>query len=265
MFLSNYPRFWNPKRNRPFNPVELAYWTRRIVCKFVNGVECRKYTHFYVAGVYRGIVTACGVGCCLRCFYCWVPLSRDFPESYGKFYSPEEVVDNIVRLARKYRIWKARISCCEPTICKDHLLQVLKLIEECSEIKLFILETNGILFGIDRDFVKEVLKYSKVYVRLSLKAGLPEGFTYRTGALGEFYELPFRAIEYFVQEGVALRRFHVAAMTDSRVMSSEERQEIIKRLWSIDSKLAINLEEEVIDPYNTTLVRLKKAEVELKW
>ena len=176
-----------------------------------------------------------------------------------------EVVENIVKLARKYGVYKARISCCEPTICKDHLLQVLEIIERISDIKLFILETNGILFGTDRDFVKEVLKFSKVYVRLSLKAGTPEGFTWRTGAIPQAYELPFKAIEYFVEEGVSLKRFHVAAMTDPRIMSEEERRLIIERLWKIDPKLAINLEEEVVDPYDTTLIRLKKAGIELRW
>lgn len=261
----DYPRFWNPFKDKPFNPIEIAKLTRDIVCRVENGFEYRKYTSFYVAGVYRGIVTACGVGCCLRCFYCWVPLSRDFPEKYGKFYSPKEVSENIVKLARRYGIYKARISCCEPTICKDHLIQVLEFIEKCDDIKLFILETNGIIFGIDRDFVKEVLKFSKVYVRLSLKAGLPNGFTFRTGALPEFYELPFKAIEYFVEEGVALKRFHVAAMTDPRIMSNEEREKLIEKIWKIDPRLAINLEEEVIDPYETTLIRLKKAGIELKW
>ena len=263
--LRTYPRFWNPHRDKPFDPIKLAEMTREIVCDERDGVEYRKYTGFYVAGVYRGIVTACGVGCCLRCFFCWVPLSREYPERYGRFYSPREVVENIVYLARKHGVYKARISCCEPTIGREHLLQVLELIERVDDIKLFILETNGILFGLDRDFVREVLKFRKVYVRLSLKAGTPEGFTWRTGAIGHYYELPFRAIEYFVEEGVALKRFHVAAMTDPRIMSPEERRALIERLERIDPLLAQYLEEEVVDPYETTLIRLREAGIHLKW
>jgi len=260
--VKDYPRFWRPG-NKPFNPLKLAEKTEKIVCRREENKVSRKYTHFYVAGVYRGIVTACGVGCCLRCFYCWVPLSRDYPEHYGKYYTASQVVQNIVKLARKYRVKKARISCCEPTISREHLLQVLDLIEEAKEIKLFILETNGMIFGVNKSFVKEVLDYSKVYVRVSIKAGEPEDLTWRTGADGDFYELPFKAVEYFNEEAEPLKRFHVAAMTDSRIMSSREREKIIRRLWEINPILAITLEEEIVDPYDTTLIRLEKAGVKI--
>ncbi len=35
--------------------------------------------------------------------------------------------------------------------------------------KLFILETNGIYFGVDESYVQEVPKFKKVHIRVSLK------------------------------------------------------------------------------------------------
>ena len=264
--LAEYPRYIDKNVFKPYDPVKISEWTEEIVCKYVDGVQLRKYTSFYGAGVYRGIATGAVVGCNLRCFFCWSPLSRDFPERYGEYYSPKEVCENLVRIVKRYGFWKARLSCGEPTIGKDHLLKVLEYVEKCSDIKLFILETNGIIMGLDRDYVRKVLKFSKVYVRISLKAGTPDAFTWKTGAISSAFELPFKTIEYFVEEGaLEARRFHVAAMTDPRIMSDEEYKCLIRRLVRIDPRLVTLLEEEVVDPYDTTLFRLKKAGIELDW
>ncbi len=259
-----YPRYIKKGEFKPYDPIKVSKWTEEIVCKYVDGEQWRKYTSFYGAGVYRGIATGAVVGCNLRCFFCWSPLSRDFPERYGTYYSPKEVCENLVKVARKYGFRKARLSCGEPTIGKDHLLKVLEYVERCDYIKLFILETNGILMGLDRDYVRDVLKFSKVYVRISLKAGTPEAFTWKTGAVPQAFELPFKTIEYFVEEG-AWGRFHVAVMSDPRIMSKEERVALLEKLYSIDPKLLRLIEEEVVDPYDTTLFRLKEAGVELDW
>jgi len=42
---------------------------------------------------------------------------------------------------------------------------------------LFILETNVILLGADRDYVKGLSRFKKVHIRVSLKAGTTEDFT----------------------------------------------------------------------------------------
>ena len=69
-------------------------------------------------------------------------------------------------------------------------------------------------------------------------------------------------LENLYEEGAS---FHVAAMTDPRIMSQEERIEIFRRLLEVDEALARGLEEEIIDPYDTTLERLKHREIELEW
>jgi uncharacterized Fe-S cluster-containing radical SAM superfamily protein len=140
------------------------------------------------------------------------------------------------------------------------LLAVLPLIEE-SLFESFMLETNGILFGVDADYVQQVARFEKVHIRLSLKAGTPEGFQQRTGARGDTVDIPFQAIRHLLQ---AKASFHVAAMTDPRLMPAEERELLISRLADLDMRLVDILEEERCDPYKGTIRRLEAAGVNPK-
>ncbi|MEM2481058.1 MAG: radical SAM protein [Candidatus Hadarchaeales archaeon] len=259
-----YQRFLTPA-SKPFDPIELARETERMVTrKGEEGLE-RKYTDFYSVPVYRGIATGYAVGCCLRCFYCWSDWSRDFPERYGQFYSPRQVAERLFQAAERGvggrwrglipKVQKLRLSGCEPTLGKEHLLEVLRLVHRSKY--LFILETNGMLLGTDRAYVRRLAEFKdKLYVRVSFKAATPEGFTFRTGAVGSFWELPFKALRFLLDEGVYAR---AAAMTDPAVMPAQEREVLISRLEEIDpaGDYRRTLEEERVDPYDTTLKRLK--------
>jgi len=233
---------------KPYNPLKLAKDTETIVCRG----DSRKYTKFYCVGVYGGISTAYTVGCDLRCIFCWVEWSRDFPEQHGKFYTPQQVFERLVFNARKRRISKLRISGGEPTLGKEHLLKVLDLINATDYS--FILETNGILFGQDKEYVESLRKYKNVYIRLCLKAGTPEGFQRRTGASGEFYELPYKGIENLMDAGL---KFHAACMNDPTLMPRDENQVMLRKLKELDYQ--DYLEEEMCDPYFTSVKRLEKA------
>lgn len=242
----------------PFDPLQLARQTEEIVCRG----DHRRYTKFYCTGVYGGIATGYTCGCCLRCIFCWVNWSRDFPEKYGTFRSPAEAFHHLSRVARKAHVSKLRISGAEPTLGKSHLLALLKKVES-SSFRLFILETNGILLGADPDYAQQIACFRKVHTRVSLKAGTPETFTKKTGAKPESFELAFKGIANLLEFGAS---FHVAAMSaDPRIMTKQEREVLLARLASIDSSLVKNLEEEVVDPYHTTLQRLQYANVKLKW
>lgn len=256
-----YPRFVT-LGFEPFDPVELAKETEKIVTRNgPDGVE-RKYEDFYATGVYGGIATGYCVGCCLRCVFCWVSWGRDFPEKYGQFYSPKEAFTKLRNAAHKYKVKKLRISGAEPTLGKSHLLSLLEYVEG-SEFPLFILETNGILFGVDKDYVRKISKFTKPHIRVSLKAGTPEAFTKKTGAKPEAFEIPFQAIKNLADYNVS---FHVAAMSaDPRIVTTEERENLMRKLAEIDPRLVLNLEEEVMDGYKTTLARLKHANLKVKW
>jgi len=265
--MKAYPRFITPL-SEAFDPLELARETEKIVTRDgPEGLE-RKYVGIYSAPVYRGIATGYAAGCCLRCIYCWSNWSRDFPEKFGSFYSPQEVAERLFEAAEKgitapgwehfrhLKVEKLRLSGCEPTLGKQHLLSVLRYVS-VSKYRLFILETNGMLLGADRDYVKKLAEFKeKLYVRVSFKAATPEGLTQRTGAIGKYHELPFDALQYLLNEGVYAR---AAAMTDPRVMAQQERQLLLDKLHKIHPLLAKNLEEEQIDSYATTIARLRAA------
>ena len=264
--MKEYQRFLTP-RFIPFDPLELARETEKIVTReSPEGLE-RKYVSIYSAPVYGGIATGYAAGCCLRCIYCWSNWSRDFPEKFGKFYSPEEAAQKLLKAAKKgitspgwkrfkhLKINKLRVSGCEPTLGEEHLLRLLEHVEKYGYP--FYLETNGILFGANRDYARKLSQFSKfIYVRVSFKAATPEGFAERTGAIGKYYELPFKALKHLVDKGVYAR---AAAMTDPKVMPREERSILVERLNQIDpaARYSETLEEETIDAYDTTLKRLK--------
>ncbi len=256
-----YPRYITPS-SQPFDPVELLKETEKIVIKDGPNGQERKYESIHVVGVYGGISTGYCIGCCFRCVFCWVSWARDFPERYGQFFTPEQVFDRLSQAAKKHRVSKLRISGAEPTLGKNHLLHLLKLVEE-SDYPTFVLETNGIPFGIDKDYVQKISKFTKPHVRVSLKAGTPEAFTRKTGAKSEAFEIPFKAIRNLLDYNVD---FHVAAMSaDPRIMTARERENLFKKLAEIDGSLLSGLEEEVMDDYKTTLARLKLAGWRVEW
>jgi uncharacterized Fe-S cluster-containing radical SAM superfamily protein len=265
--MTSYQRFLAPGF-RPFNPVQLATETERIVTREgPEGLE-RKYAGIYSAPVYGGIATGYAVGCCLRCMYCWGNWSRDFPEIFGEFYSPKAVAEKLFKAAedgivsagwerfKGLKVEKLRLSGNEPTLAKNHLLSILRYVME-SKYQLFILETNGILIGNDASYEGQLAEFkNKLYVRVSFKAATPDGFTRRTGAIGQFYELPFKALKQLLDEGINAR---AAAMTDAQVMPREERQMLIAKLDDIESSANYDttLEEEEIDGYDTTMARIR--------
>jgi uncharacterized Fe-S cluster-containing radical SAM superfamily protein len=253
----SYIRYLEPGFT-PFDPLELARRTEEIVC---DG-ERRKYTKFSCPRMYGGIATGYACGCCLRCIFCWVHLSRDFPEKYGSFKSPDEVFGELSRMARNKSVDQVRISGAEPTLGKSHLLSLLELVER-SSFRLFILETNGVLIGADPEYAREIARFEKVHTRVALKAGTPEAFTSKTGAKSEFFELPFQAIRNLLSAGASC---HVAAMSaDPRFMTAEERQNLFEQLEQIHPALARNAEEEIVTAYPAARERLRHAGVEVDW
>ena len=66
---------------------------------------------------------------------------------------------NLTRIAKKKKL--LRISGNEPTICWDHLMRILELVEQDGRFKS-ILETNGILIGGDRSKARDLSKFRKI-------------------------------------------------------------------------------------------------------
>jgi len=247
----------------PFDPWELTKKTRELVCKKMDGIVYRKYTNFYSVGVYGGIATAYSVGCNFRCIFCWVDWSRDWPELYGDFYSPDEVFLNLRKVMKNKGLRSARISGAEPTLCPDHLCAVLDRVnEEVQHFKIFIIETNGVVLANDENFGKRLSKYASNdrkketvgHVRLSIRGGLPEKFEDKTGCRREFVEQPFVAAQRLWDAGVS---FHVAVVVDPRFTPAKDKNIIYEKLKEIDPMVLKGVEEEFLSPYPHALVRLR--------
>jgi len=112
----------------------------------------------------------------------------------------------------------------------------------------------------DEGYAQELARYRHIHVRVALKAETAEGFQERAGAGGEFWELPFLAISRLLEARVS---FHVAALTDPRLMLAAERRSLLRRLR--ETGYQGYLEEEICNPYRTSLVRLKEAGYEVFW
>jgi uncharacterized Fe-S cluster-containing radical SAM superfamily protein len=175
------------------------------------------------------------------------------PEKTGRFYSPEEVVQNLLSIARKKGFNQVRISGNEPTLARSHLLQVLQLIPR--EIQ-FILETNGILIGRDPSYAKDLSRFSNLYVRVSLKGACPEDFTRLTGAIPEGFAFQLKALENLLEEGVDCFPAVMASFS-----SEEEIRNLRQRLKGIRSDFA-DFEQEELILYPFVIDHLEKANLE---
>jgi uncharacterized Fe-S cluster-containing radical SAM superfamily protein len=232
------------------DPFKEAERLRKIVCKN----DKRKYYRFRGGDFYGGI--ACGdcVGCFLDCAYCWSKFPRENPEKVEEFFSPREVVQELLRIAKRKGYDKVRISGNEPTLCKEHLLEVISLIPENF---LFILETNGIL--IDEDFAKKLAKFKNLHVRVSIKGANEEMFSKVTGADPKFFKFQLKALENLIKFNVSC---HPAIMVE--LYSDKEISEIKEKLSKIHPFLAENLEFEYLIYYPFVIENLKRREIQIK-
>jgi len=228
------------------DPIALAERLQGII----GSGENRKYYRFRAAPYYGGIATADCVGCCLRCLFCWSWHIISQPEKVGRFYSSEEVVRNLLSIARKKGFQRIRISGNEPTLHWSHLLKVLQLIPK--EFR-FVLETNGILIGYDPSCAKDLSRFPNLYVRVSLKGASPEDFVRLTRAKPEGFELQLKALEHLIREGVDCFPAVMANFS-----TSEEIKKLRERLKEIRPDFA-DFEEEELIVYPFVVEHLQKA------
>ena len=133
---------------------------------------------------------------------------------------------------------------------KDHLVEVLRLVEETNFS--FILETNGTL--IDAAYAKELARFRNLSVRVSLKGSTPEEFARLTGARPESFQLQLDALKNLAEAGA---RFHPAVMLS--FSTPESIGQLKENLKLISSSLPAEMEEEYIFLYPHVKERLKKA------
>lgn len=229
-----------------YDPLKRSYELERVVAVGNK----RRYYRFRPAKWYGGIATADVAGCNLLCVFCWAGDEiRLKPEKTGKYYTPQQVFKKLDAIAHKYRYNLLRLSGQEPTIGRTHLLAFLDLIDKTPY--RFILETNGILIGEEKDYAGALAKHKNVHVRVSLKGADDEEFSKLTMASLNGFKLQLQALRNLIKEGVSC---HPSVMT----FSKEKLSDLVKRLEDIEEGLGRNLEIEEIILYPHVSKRLKK-------
>jgi len=224
-----------------YDPIELSKKVERAVIKGNK----RKYYRFRASKFYGGISTADAVGCNLRCKFCWSGNVVWKAERVGEFYSPKEVTVLLEKIAKRKGYDMLRISGGEPTIGREHLIELLDCI---SPNFLFILETNGILLGADRKYVEELSKFHNLHVRVCIKGSSLEEFSWLTGAK-EGFDYQIKALENLKDNGMS---FNIA------VVSVREGR---KKFYNMLKEMGLGkimVEEEKIKLYPPVKARLKK-------
>ena len=234
-----------------FDPIDLAARIEKVVCKG----NTRRYLRFGTTPDYGKIATGYTAGCNIKCVFCAASHTRDDPEIANRFYAPEEVFQILYEIVKKdLKINAVRISDGEPTMGREHLLELIEHVER-SDIRKFMLETNGTLLGNDESYVRDLSRFRKLTVRVSLKGGTPESFSRITGAVPEAFELPFQAIRYLYKYRINCQ---VCAMAgDPRMMDPLERIALLSRLGMIDPALVLKLQEEFTILFPNAIKRLE--------
>ena len=236
------------------NPIRLGEIVARRVSRIRGGVEERRYYRFRGGRWYGGIATGDVVGCNLRCKFCW-SWRYSFYTDKGFYMSPQRVFEKLTSIAYRRRYRYVRLSGGEPTLTMKHLLQLLELLDETRLI--FILETNGILLGYNKEYAEQLAGYRRIVVRVSFKGTTPEEFEKLTGARREFYEYQFKALENLIDAGlVPGEQVYPAAMLS---FSPEENiEKFLERLAEIHPSLPQELDPEYVILYRHVVELLKK-------
>lgn len=216
--------------------------------KMVADGDRKKYYRFRPAPFYGGIATADCVGCPLKCVFCWSGYPRDQPGKAGKWYTSQQVFDQLRKIAQKKKYSQLRASGNEPTIGQEHLMNLLEKVERSSY--QFILETSGVL--IDDQYAALLSHFEQVHVRVSLKGSCETEFAQLTGFLPEGFKLQLRALKALTDHNVPC---HPAVMVS--FSPPEHVRELEERLAAISPDFY--LEEEHVMLYPLVKKRLRKA------
>lgn len=228
-----------------YDPFEVSRKTEQLVVRN----RSKKYYRFRPTGFYGGIATADTVGCNLRCTFCWSSASVWNAGENGEFYTANEVAEKLTCIADSKGYHQLRISGGEPTIGKEHLLEVL---ETVPKKYAFILETNGLLLGSDKQYVKDLSSFQHLHTRVCLKGADAEEFSLLTGAK-EGFEFQINALQFLRECEMS---FTIALVSGNR----QKKLGLFHRLKDMNLD-DVMVEEEEITLYPLVRKRLGEAQL----
>jgi uncharacterized Fe-S cluster-containing radical SAM superfamily protein len=233
----------------PFDPVQRSEQTELVV---MNEGE-RRYSKFRAAPYYGGIATADAVGCSFLCAYCWNYGRNEDPARFGKFFSPENVANKLLEIARRQSFSLYRVTGSEPILGEasfQHLVKVIEIILSVDLRSSFILETNGLILGYQEELIQK-LRSARLMVRVAIKGVNQSSFEKITGARRDFFRYPFLALTNLERNGV---RAWPALMED--LFTEDEVNELRQTLRSY--KIHSDLELERLEGYPFVLENMKQ-------
>ena len=234
-----------------YDPIVLTKATEKVV---IDGNK-RKYARLArPLRFYGGTTSATEVGCNLRCKFCFSDAPVRKPHTTGKFYTPEQVFNALSKSARKYGHKLISASASEGTLGKQHLFELLELVDKSEFI--YVLETNGMTIGHDPEFAKELSRFKNLHVRVSIKGASEKEYVRLTGAMSSSYSLPYKALYHLIKEGVSCN-----ACLSISFSSPENIKKAEKRLTDIRPGLLKSLEKEHITLFPKVYKRLKKLDM----
>jgi uncharacterized Fe-S cluster-containing radical SAM superfamily protein len=239
----------------PFDPIKRAEASESLVMKD----DKRRYYRFRAAPYYGGIATADAVGCSFLCAYCWNYGRNLNPSHFGAFFSSENVASNLLSIAGKKGLHLYRITGSEPILggaSFQHLLNVLQILFREDPHSIFILETNGFILGLKKEWVNN-LKFQNIQIRISIKGANLGSFEKISGAKKKFFYHPFIALKELEDKGI---KAWTAVMMD--FFNDDEIQNLknILKEYKIKSKL----EFETLEDYPFVIENLKRRNITKK-
>ena len=234
--------------DKGYCPLELSAATEKVV---VDGNR-RKYVQLGRSlRFYGGTTSATEVGCNLRCKFCFSDKPVWKPKKTGKLYTPQQVFDGLAKNARKYGHKLISASASEGTIGKDHLFELLGLVEQSEFI--YILETNGMTLGADPEYCQQLAQYKRLHVRVSIKGASPDEYFDLTGARPDSYWLPYEAMRSLIDAGVSCNACLMASFS-----SDDGIEQVKKNLSTVHPGILKSLEVETITLFPKVQERLEK-------
>ena len=240
--------------NLPFEPIQRSLQVERVVTKG----NLRRYYRFRPAPYYGGIATADTVGCNLLCAYCWNYARNLNPDNFGRYYSPSQVGKRLLGIARRKNFQYIRLTGAEPILGKVsfiHFIQILDSVLSQKTDLIFILETNGLILGFQKELAFNLRGFRNLSIRIAIKAWDEESFTQITGADKEFFIYPLLALKN-------LRELNLDAW--SAVMGDLFTKDRIRTLKAKMKELGIkqHIETEELERYPYVLENIKKRNIQ---
>lgn len=234
-----------------YDPIALTETTEKVV---IRG-NMRKYASLARnLRFYGGTTSATEVGCNLRCKFCFSDKPVRRPHSTGRFYTPQQVFNALKKNAQRNGNKLISASASEGTLGRQHLFELLDLVDKSEFI--YILETNGMTLGNDRDFAMQLSKFKNLHVRVSIKGTNKDEYVQLTGAMSRSYNLPYKALEHLISAGVSCNAcIMISFSTPENIQKAEQR------LADIRPGLLKSLEKEHITLFPKVRQRLENIDM----